>query len=58
MTTELIVRKTNNGEFVEVVKVYSVFPEPSYFRVTIESGVVLEHGTAEDALRVLAKYML
>ena len=56
--TEIIVEKDRNGDYVKVEKVSPGFPEFSYFRVTTERGVVLDNGTAEDALRALAKYMV
>jgi hypothetical protein len=58
MKTEIIFKKTNNGEFVEVLKVWPEFPEPSYSQVLTERGYLLHQGNAEEALRILARNMV
>ena len=56
--TEIIVEKNRNGDYLKLEKVSPGFPEFSYFRVTTEQGIVLDNGTAEEALRVLARNMI
>jgi hypothetical protein len=57
MKTEIIIdKKMAEGTFVKVTKFIYGFPEPPEYKVETETGVKLEFGSAEEALRVLAKY--
>lgn len=58
MSSEVIVQKACNDIFIRVEKISLGFPEPSYFRVITEHGVILDSGTAEQALRALVRNMI
>jgi len=58
MHVEVIVdKKQDNGKFVKVTRIFEGFPIPSYYVVETETGKKLEEGDAENALRILAKYI-